>query len=112
MSPGCPADPVYQQNYSVPYWINHQHVSPYPQLTRNLQIISKPTRRLVIFDGTVGWALTDYSDSKMIYRHNGGKSANFLHLDGHVESYTYAYWKSEFSQSGRPLYKVAWYYEN
>jgi type II secretory pathway pseudopilin PulG len=79
------------------------------RVVRRLSTMKQPSILLTFFDGKGGASATDYVVA--YYRHQFGKSANFNHLDGHVDNQTYVYWQTEFNRSGRPIYKPAWWYK-
>lgn len=107
------ADTTYDTAY---YMVHDKDTSGYPLICRKMTKLRHPSVLLVAMDGRGGWDATDYNHSTTgvhyWYRHQSNKSANFLRLDGHVDSKTYTYWQSEFGRPDRPLYNVAWYYRD
>ena len=109
-------------NYDMAYFImfdrDKKVGSQYTKIARNITTLKHPTILLVAMDGRGGWEATDYSHNASTpfatyywYRHNSKKMANFLRVDGHVDSKTFDYWKFEFERSPRSLYEVAWWYK-
>ena len=100
-----------EYGYDMAYFmIFNRDVTPYQKIARKITSLKHPSVLLVAFDGAGGSQATDYNYSKLYYRHSGQGSANFLRVDGHVDLKSKTYWMTEFNVSGRPVYKVAWWY--
>lgn len=107
------ADTTYDTAY---FMVHDKDTTGNPLICRKLTKMRHPSVLLVAMDGRGGWDATDYNHSTTgkhyWYRHAGNQNANFLRLDGHVDSKSYIYWKSEFERTDKPLYNVAWYYRD
>ncbi|MBO4633308.1 MAG: DUF1559 domain-containing protein [Lentisphaeria bacterium] len=91
------------------YMVFKKGTTPPEKIVRNYFSLPQSSVLLVLMDGKGGAQATDYLVA--YNRHSGFSAANYLHMDGHVQTLKKVYWMREYNISGRPVYKIAWWYQ-